>query len=124
MNLLLNRQTLLLIACVSMASAVKADLIVNGGFETPPITPNPFGYNYRTGSDLTGWTITTAHGGIAQFDSTYRPVGAGSYSIQIESGPQGVTPGDTIAQTFATTVGQTYRVSFLLSAYDSGEAHQ
>jgi hypothetical protein len=108
-------------ALVGMALALpfsaSANLIQNGGFETPPTQP-PF--QYRTGTDINNWIISSTHKGVAQFDSTYRPVGGGDYSIQIESG--GLSP-DSISQTVnSLMLGQQYTVSFLLSAYDAGGA--
>ena len=51
-----------------------------------------------------------------QFNSTYAPgnpqlIGAGAQSIQLE------LAGDFIQQSIATTIGQTYSLSFLLASY-------
>jgi len=59
--------------------AASANLIQNGGFEVPVTSP-PF-----PGTEINDWIIATTHK-VAQFASSYRPVGEGNYSIQIESG--------------------------------------
>jgi hypothetical protein len=100
---------------IAPTSAV-ANLIVNSGFDTPVVT-SPSGYEYRTGSSIDNWNIVTfgsgSNVGEVQFNATYHPVGAGFQSLQM------VTPADYIYQSFATSVGTLYHVSFDLSAYDS-----
>lgn len=108
--------SLLVGVALAIPFASSANLIQNGGFEIPVTSPP---YQYRTGTQIDGWVITTSHKGVAQFDSTYRPVGAGNYSIQIESGIGNGSP-DSISQTVnSLSAGQRYLVSFLLSAYSS-----
>jgi hypothetical protein len=113
---------ILLVALAAPLTA-HANLIQNGGFEVPTVGGSS-GYEYRTGNQLTDWVITTAYRGVAQFDSSYRPVAGGKYAVQIESGAGGPNggPGDSISQAFATIVGEVYRVTFDLSAYDAGGA--
>ena len=119
---LLQSACILLVALAAPFTA-HANLIQNGGFETPPVNGSP-NYNYRTGTDLDGWVISSAYRGVVQFGSGYRPVGGGLYSVQIESGINGPNggPGDSISQAFATIIGAIYRVTFDLSAYDAGGA--
>ena len=93
-------------------AGISATLIQNGGFETPSVTPP---LEYRTGIQLDGWNSFSSRG-IIQFDASYRPVAGGQYAIQIEF------PGDNITQSFATTIGNLYQVTFDLSAYDAGGA--
>ncbi|HWN95763.1 MAG TPA: DUF642 domain-containing protein [Methylomirabilota bacterium] len=89
----------------------NANLILNGDFESPTVA-SPF--EYRTGDELDNWTITTGLNGVVQFDSNYRPVADGGlYSLEIEF------LGDTISQSFSTSIGSVYRVSFDLAAYDA-----
>ena len=76
---------------VGVAWQAKGDLIVNGGFET---------------GDFTGWTT-----GSNSFPQSIVgvPVNSGNFAAQIagfSSNP------DTLSQTIATTVGQTYDLSF------------
>jgi hypothetical protein len=104
-----------IVAFIAPLSAV-ANSIVNGGFETPVVTSSS-GYEYRTGSSIDSWNIVTfgtgSNVGELQFNATYHPVDAGLQSLQM------VTPADYIYQSFATSVGTLYHVSFDLSAYDS-----
>src|ERR1035441_4144653 len=109
--------------CVGMAAvalaiplAASANLILNGGFENPnPLSP----YQYRTGSQITDWNISSTHRGVVQFDSNYQPVGVPNYSVQLESG--GSSP-DSISQTVSTVPGATYSVSFILAAWNGSSS--
>jgi len=101
------------LACSLASAPTWAELIVNGGFETPPVTssgpPPGLGFDYKTGTQITGWTITGAKEPL--FNATYQPVGGGTQSLQLES----VSP---LTQTFATTPGQLYLLTFDLAAYN------
>jgi len=105
-----------------VAVTASANLISNGGFEDPTFAGPPPAYQFRTGSELTGWIVTSDYRGVVQFNNDYRPVDQGTYSVQIESGAQNSLPGDSISQSFATTAGSFYRLTFDLSAYDAGGA--
>ena len=100
--------------------AAEANLILNGGFETPPVASGS--YAYRNAAELTDWTVTSAFRGVVQFNSGYKPVDGGVLSVQIESGAIGASPGDSMSQSFATLPGASYRLSFDLSAYDASGA--
>jgi uncharacterized protein DUF642/protein with PEP-CTERM/exosortase system signal len=97
---------------LGVTQSARANLITNGDFETPVVV-SPFGFEYRIGSSIDNWIIGTSNRGVIQFNDTYRPVDAGLQSVQIE------TLGDVIYQSFVTSVGTLYHVSFDLSAYDS-----
>jgi hypothetical protein len=101
---------LILGASILLLASVQANasLIVNGSFEDPTIV-GP--YEHRNGNELTGWTIFSTYKGTVQFDTSYAAVSEGSQAVQIE------VPGDWISQSFATVIGQEYKVSFDLSAY-------
>lgn len=116
-------QACILLVALAAPFTAHANLIQNGGFEVPVVTGSS-DYNYRNGTELPGWVITSAYRGVVQFGSGYKPVGGGSYSVQIESGINGPNggPGDSISQAFATIIGATYQVTFDLSAYDFGGA--
>lgn len=91
-----------------MSGQAGASLIVNGGFE------EPFGigtYEHRNGDELPGWTLFSTYKGTVHFDTDYAAVSEGSQAVQIE------VPGDWISQSFATLIGQEYKVSFDLSAF-------
>jgi hypothetical protein len=105
----------LLMASLALVGSIQAhaNLVSNGDFEKPPLVGPD--YDYLVDPQLTDWTIfsPTPHRGIVHFDNSYRPVGGGLYSVQIEY------PGDSISQSLATLIGQTYRFSIDLSTYDS-----
>lgn len=88
-----------------------ASLILNGGFEEPVVNSPNLHYEHRHGDELTGWTLFSGFKGTVQFDTGYAPVSEGSQAVQIE------VPGDWISQSFATLIGQEYKVSFDLSAF-------
>lgn len=80
-----------ILALIVVPSAAKANLIVNGGFES---------------GDFTGWT--TGANSFPQYIVT-SPVHSGTYAAQIagfSSNP------DTLTQVVATTPGQLYDLSF------------
>lgn len=93
----------------------QANLIINGGFEEPiviSVSSDPLDHwERRYGTELTGWTTP---GGVVQFDSLYSPVTDGNQAVQLER------PNASINQSFATVAGQTYQVSFDLSAFGVG----
>lgn len=91
-------------------TAQASNLLINGGFEQPLVTAG-YVYEHRNGNELPGWTLFSTYKGTVQFDTSYDPVSEGFQAVQIE------VPGDWISQSFATEVGQSYSVSFDLSAY-------
>ena len=78
------------------AAQAKADLVVNGGFET---------------GDLTGWTLTNDI-----LFTEVRNFAAHDGSWGLSSGAAG-TPAD-LTQDLATTAGQSYTFSFWLRVFD------
>lgn len=95
-------------------SPASANLIVNGSFEFGEPNDNPLGFStLGAGSNaLTGWSVGPQ--GIDWIGSYWQP-GDGSRSVDLS----GDGPG-TISQTFSTTVGQTYQVSFLIAGNPDG----
>lgn len=97
------------------AAHAAPNLLVNGSFEAPAITPTTAEYNHVANGSLTGWTV--AGHDVVLFNATYATnVGDhtpsdGAQALQLEYF------GDSIAQTFATTVGQSYLLSYDVSAY-------
>ena len=87
-----------------------ANLIQNGSFETATVNPNP-GTSYITlgvGSTvITGWTVSQA---TIDYIGTYWQASEGSRNLDLS----GLNAGG-IQQTFNTTVGDTYRVTFDLA---------
>ena len=90
---------LVLVAAVvfSLATAAKANLIVNGGFET---------------GDFSGWTLSgnTVNAFVA---GTFDGIAPHSGNFQAIFGPAG-SPG-FLSQTLATTPQQFYQISFALA---------
>jgi hypothetical protein len=113
-------KALLLIAGLGVAQdAAAANLLVNGGFETPVQGPPDFAtFNVPAGSSLiTGWNVvqgnvdltTTANYG--PLTNTLDPASVQDIDlIGDKNGSNGVFGG--LSQSFATVAGQTYRLTF------------
>ena len=78
-------------SCAVASLPARADLIINGGFET---------------GDLTGWTIVQQG---YPFSVVTSPVYSGNYAAQIAGYDYNK---DILSQTVSTTVGQSYTLSF------------
>lgn len=87
-----------------------ANLVINGGFESPQIDPGTV-YVHRNNNELTGWTSFSTYSGTVHFDTDYDLVSEGNQAVQIE------VPGDWISQSIDTSVGQQYMLIFDLSAF-------
>lgn len=109
---LLTLSIALPVLSMSPEQAHSADLVINGGFEVPLVTGSS-GYNYRLGTEITGWTVIAPAGnsGTPQFVASYSPVAEGFQGVQLDD------PGEGISQLLATVPGQPYEMQFLLSAY-------
>jgi choice-of-anchor C domain-containing protein len=94
-----------------LGMALAAPSISNGSFETGPAVPNPPGFIALAPGNpsITGWTIS---GNSIDYIGAYWQSSNGTHSIDL-NGFGG--PGATVSQTFETTVGATYRVSFDLA---------
>jgi hypothetical protein len=94
----------------------KADLIVNGSFETP-IVPNGSFSNFSQGSSaLTGWTVFGAAGGVSIVSGTFVQNGV---TFNAEDGTQwldltgdGTNSNEGVSQAVTTTVGHLYELSY------------
>jgi len=99
---------------IHLAAPAAANSIINGSFELPGFPYGPFGLG--SGSTyFPGWIITrdTIDYGA---DSPWFECADGTYCIDLDG-----TPGfGGVAQTFPTTVGSLYRVTFLLSGNAAG----
>ncbi|MBT3193160.1 MAG: DUF642 domain-containing protein [Verrucomicrobia bacterium] len=100
---------------VSVTKTAEPQLIVNGSFETPAITPSTFSAKAAENSDITGWTISDT--GVVLIDS-FDNFGAwaepaegsdGAQFLQLQTHAGG--PG-TVSQSFSTTAGEAYRLTF------------
>lgn len=114
------RQTFLRFGALSLlfvgaVRQAKADLVVNGGFETPVVTG--FYYNiYSAGQSFTGWTI--GQGSVALLTDQYNPGHSdlpyqGNQALQLASTQGG---NGSIYQDLATMPGTTYTLSFAFAS--------
>ncbi len=98
-------------AVLVLAGSADASALVNGDFESPNS-----GTQWLTTSLLTGWTWTPGPGGSvdlqAQSDAYGLPTLDGGYYVSF--GGNG-TYGGSITQTFATTPGAQYTISYLVA---------
>jgi choice-of-anchor C domain-containing protein len=95
----------LLLTCVG---AVSANLVSNGGFESP----GTFSGGFQPFAVLTGWSIDS---GSIDLINTYWQQGSGSYSIDLA----GNAPG-TISQILTTTSAAKYDLSFKMAGNPEG----
>jgi Protein of unknown function (DUF642)/PEP-CTERM motif len=95
---------------------LRADSITNGSFETPVVAVGNF-TNFASGSSgITGWTVVGAAGGVSIVSGTFTQNGI---SFPAEAGAQwldltgdGTNSNEGVQQTFATTAGTQYTLSF------------
>jgi len=86
----------------------------NGSFENGTYADGGSGFQTLSAGDtsITGWTVDA---GSVDWIGTYWVAPDGSMSIDLSGADAG-----TISQTFATTIGNTYTVSFALSGNPAG----
>jgi choice-of-anchor C domain-containing protein len=105
-----------LTAAAGTAQASPINLLVNGSFEIGPTGSSLSDVDVLAGStDILGWTVFgTAPAGSGVIDYLNPPwdVSDGLHAIDLDGRN---STGGGVSQTFATTVGQTYLVSFDLS---------
>src|SRR5690349_10883611 len=81
----------------SLAGAVQAqNLLTNGDFETPATTPSP----------IPGWTLS----GTSQIKEEMEGATSGTHDAAFNIGHD--SQGSVLSQSFATTAGHTYLLSF------------
>jgi choice-of-anchor C domain-containing protein len=103
------------VAAVALSGAALAfSGPTNASFETGTYVDNGAGFEQLNAGNtsIDGWTVEA---GSVDWIGTYWPAQDGSMSIDMS----GVNAG-TLSQTFATTVGNTYTVSFYLSGNPAG----
>ncbi|TRU91680.1 MAG: choice-of-anchor C family protein [Microcystis novacekii Mn_MB_F_20050700_S1] len=88
------------------------NLIQNGSFETATVNPGPFLQLNAGSTVITGWTVSQ---GSIDYIGTYWQASDGGRSLDM----QGIGSGK-IEQTFNTTIGATYRVTFDLAGNTFG----
>ena len=104
---------------------LRADSITNGSFETPVVPVGGF-TNLASGSTgITGWTVVGAAGGVSIVSGSFSQNGI---SFPAENGVQwldltgdGTNSNEGVQQTFATTSGTEYTLSFWVgNVYNPG----
>jgi len=119
------RSILAVIAIAAVASA-HANLLVNGGFESPSVPAGTF-IHYGTGSTgMTGWTVVGPQ--VSQIHTTYGEPGLGVTAFNANSGLASldITGGGNVGtnagvtQTVATVAGQLYELSFFVGKATGG----
>jgi choice-of-anchor C domain-containing protein len=103
------------LAAIALAGAALAFTgPTNGSFETGTYVDGGSGFEQLNTGDtsITGWTVDA---GSVDWIRTYWPAQDGSMSIDMSGADAG-----TISQTLATTIGNTYTVSFFLSGNPAG----
>jgi len=92
-----------------IASSPRADMLTNGGFENGPAVPPTGILAVSPGSPaLTGWTVMS--GAINIVTNSYWQCLSGARSVQLSSSGPGA-----IQQSFASTSGSVYRLTFSIS---------
>ena len=102
-------------AAIALAGATMAfSGLTNSSFETGTYVDGGGGFEQLNAGDtsLDGWTVDA---GSVDWIGTYWPAQDGSMSIDMSGAEAGA-----ISQTFATTIGNTYTVSFFLSGNPAG----
>ena len=102
------------LALAGAAGTASAATIVNGSFEDGP-NPGSFA-TYGSGSTaVTGWTVSS---GSIDYIGSYWTAQDGARSIDLA----GNSPG-AISQSFATTIGQAYRITYWIGRNPDGGAN-
>jgi choice-of-anchor C domain-containing protein len=104
------------LAAITLAGATLAfSGPTNGSFETGTYVNGGSGFEQLSAGDtsIDGWTVDS---GSVDWIDTYWPAADGSKSIDLSGGEAGA-----ISQTFDTTIGNTYTVSFALSGNPAGD---
>jgi len=109
----MNKFKLFLGASILLAVSAQANenLIINGGFEEPLVLDQILNYEYRIGTELTGWEVFSDSSGTVHFNSNYALVSEGNQAAQLEF------PDDGIAQDFVTIPNKLYTLSLDVSAF-------
>ena len=118
----------LLVALTWPAAAAHANLIVDGGFEMPALPPGGL-LGAGGGGSIGAWSVVGA--GVALVETSYGEPGNGITAFNSQEGlnsldltgfgNQGLTSG--VVQGVATTVGQTYRLSFFVGRAGGNEPY-
>ncbi|MBI2762719.1 MAG: choice-of-anchor C family protein [Chloroflexi bacterium] len=104
----------LLSASLAGVSSAAAPTIVNGSFETGTSPGSFLQLSSGDGTSIPGWTVIA---GTVDYIGTYWPAADGVRSLDLNGSGAGA-----VRQSFATTVGTTYRVTFSMSGNPAGGA--
>jgi len=107
-------------AAMAIATSAGAATIVNGSFETNTLTSaqsatlasQGFVTLSKGSTAITGWTV---NGGTIDYIGSYWKAALGDYSLDMSGNGNG-----SITQSFATTPGQSYEVTFDLAGNPQG----
>jgi hypothetical protein len=110
----------LLIVCGCLP--LRANLITNGGFETPTVPVGGFTTFASGSSGITGWTVVGAAGGVGVVNGTFSQ---GCCTFPAEDGVQwldltglSVNSNEGVQQVVATTPGTNYTLTFWVGNID------
>jgi len=97
----------------AITGMVSADLIANGGFESPAVP----GYTALSApSSFSGWTVLS--GGVDIVASDFYSAASGNQSLDLNTIVSG-----SISQDLTTTPGQAYLLSFAFAANPLPQPH-
>lgn len=113
---------LIIALAVACAPTAQAQLIANGGFESPGFTPSPDYFRYLhsvygTQNAISNWTFSDTTG---PWEPSFWMKMGGGYDVYIGAGSYGVNLGNTgvMSTSFSVVSGQAYAVSFLARTID------
>lgn len=104
-----------------LAATSQANLIQNGGFESPVVTPGSY-IQYNAGDTFTGGWVVGGHD-VDLVSSTYAEAGivfnsnSGLASVDLTGG--GNSGANSVSQTIPTSTGMRYAVSFYVGRAQS-----
>lgn len=113
------RIVLAVAAGLALAPAARANLIVNGSFESPPLTPGTFQLFGPGSTGITGWTVVGPD--VSLIDTDLVISGAqlnalhGRNSVDLTGTGTVTTSG--LTQTLSLTAGRTYQLSFAVGRF-------
>ena len=108
----------LLVLAASVPNMARANLITNGAFENPVLTGNQEVALAAGTTSLPGWTVSPSVGLYSAAYSAFYTANADTTQLVDLTG--GTLGNGSLAQVFATTVGQAYRVT--VDNYNYGAA--
>ena len=111
----MKKIALMIACCMFLVSGMAhaTSLITNGSFESGPATPSGFTtIDGTTTGVINGWTT----GGSIDYIGGYWPAADGGHSLDMN----GYYAIGSVQQTFATVIGQGYKVTFDLSGNHDG----